>query len=176
MTTLPPTNMTMLAMISTNGARHKPPNLPSPPGSKQSDLIIAPMKRQERQISMPGPNGTADTGPDPLSAVSWPKERVHRHTVEQMGDCVPVVPLLDVIVPQMDDQLVVVLQGLDKFMLVEQGTEVTKITLEDGTPLRAVLREPLPVEQLVLRHFCLLRVCPVCSGKVPIFQLSSAHN
>ena len=34
------------------------------------------------------------------------------------------------------------------FTLVEQGIEVPKITLEDGIPQRAVLREPVPVEQL----------------------------
>ena len=90
----------------------------------------------------------ASPRPDWLSAVSGPLERVQRHTVEQMGDCVPVVPLLDVPVPQLVDQLVVVLQGLDKFTPVEQGIEVPKITLEDGTPQRAVLREQLPVEQL----------------------------
>ena len=50
--------------------------------------------------------------------------------------------------PQLVDQLVVVLQGLDMFTPVEQGIEVSKITLEDGIPQRAVLREPLPVEQL----------------------------
>ena len=32
---------------------------------------------------------------------------------------------------------------------VEQGIEVPKITLEDRIPQRAVLRVPLPVEQLV---------------------------
>ena len=71
------------------------------------------------------------------------------HTVEQMGDCVAVVPSLDVPVPQMVDQPVVVLQGLDMSMPVEQGIEVPKITLEDRIPQRAVLRVPLPVEQLV---------------------------
>ena len=76
-------------------------------------------------------------------------ERVLRHTVEQMGDCVPVVPSLDVPVPQMVDQPVVALQGLDTSMPVEQGIEVPKITLEDRIPQRAVLRMPLPVEQLV---------------------------
>ena len=61
----------------------------------------------------------------------------------------PSVPILDVPVPQMVDQLVVVLQGLDMCVPVEQGIEVPKITLEDGIPQRAVLRAPLPVEQLV---------------------------
>ena len=91
----------------------------------------------------------AGSRPDRLFAVSGPQERVLRHTVEQMGDCVPVVPSLDVPVPQMVDQPVVVLQGLDTSMPVEQGIEVPKITLEDRIPQRAVLRVPLPVEQLV---------------------------
>ena len=38
--------------------------------------------------------------PDRLAGVR-PQERVQRHTVEQLADCVPVVPLLDVPVPQM---------------------------------------------------------------------------
>ena len=46
----------------------------------------------------------AGSWPDRLFAVSGPQERVLRHTVEQMGDCVPVVPSLDVPVPQMVDQ------------------------------------------------------------------------
>ena len=39
----------------------KEQNLPIPPGSVYKDLIRAPIKRQERQISIPGPKGTADT-------------------------------------------------------------------------------------------------------------------
>ena len=35
-----------------------------------------------------------------------PQERVQRHTVEQLADCVRVVPLLDVLVPQTVDQLI----------------------------------------------------------------------
>ena len=60
----------------------------------------------------------------------------------------PSKPILDVPVPQMVDQLVVVLQGPDMSTPVEQGIEVPKITLEEGILQRAVLREPLPVEQL----------------------------
>ena len=86
--------------------------------------------------------------PDRLSAVSGPQERVQRYTVEQMGDCVPGLPALDAPMPQLLDQLVVVLQGLDMFTPVEQGIEVPTITLQDGILQRAVLREPL-VEQLV---------------------------
>ena len=93
----------------------------------------------------------AGSRPDRLFAVSGPQEWVLGHTVEQMGDCVPVVPSLDVPVPQMVDQPVVVLQDLDTSMPVEQGIEVPKITLEDRIPQRAVLRVPLPVEQLAGR-------------------------
>ena len=39
--------------------------------------------------------------PDRLLDVSGPQERVQRRTMEQIIDCVPVVPLLDVPVPQM---------------------------------------------------------------------------
>ena len=79
-----------------------------------------------------------------------PQERVQRHTVEQMTESSVPVPMLDLDspVPQLVDQLVVVLQGLDMFTPVGQGIEVPKITLEDGIQQRAVLREPLPVEQL----------------------------
>ena len=42
-----------------------------------------------------------------------PQERVQRHTVEQLADCVPVVPLLDVPVPQMVDQLMEILENED---------------------------------------------------------------
>ena len=90
----------------------------------------------------------AGSRPDRLSAVSGPQERVQRRSVAQIEVTVPLVPSLDVPVPQMVDQLVVVLQGLDMSTPVEQGIEVSKITLEEGIPQRAVLREPLTVEQL----------------------------
>ena len=89
----------------------------------------------------------ARSRPDRLAAVR-PQEQVQRHTVEQLADCVPVVPLFDVPVPQMVDQLVVVLQGLDKFMPVEEGIEMPKIS-QDSIPQRAVLQAPQLVEQLV---------------------------
>ena len=79
----------------------------------------------------------AGSRPDRLFAVSGPQERVLRHTVEQMGDCVPVVPSLVVLVPQMVDQPVVVLQGLDNR------------SAQDHSRRQDVLRVPLPVEQLV---------------------------
>ena len=54
----------------------------------------------------------AGSRPDRLSAVSRPQERVLRRSVAQIEVTVPSVPILDVPVPQMVDQLVVVLQGL----------------------------------------------------------------
>ena len=55
--------------------------------------------------------------PDRLSAVSGPQERVPRHTVEQIVDIVPVVPLLHVPAPQTVDSVVEVLKILDKWCL-----------------------------------------------------------
>ena len=43
----------------------------------------------------------AGSRPDRLSAVSGPQERVLRHTVEQMADSTPVVPMLDAPVQQL---------------------------------------------------------------------------
>ena len=51
--------------------------------------------------------------PDRLLDVSGPKERVQRRIMEQIVNCVPVVPLLDAPVPQTVDQVVEVLRPLD---------------------------------------------------------------
>ena len=69
--------------------------------------------------------------PDRLLAASGPQERALRHTVEQLADCVTVVPLLDSPVPQVVDQLVDVLKFFNK-SLAEQVVEVPKIALQDG--------------------------------------------
>ena len=82
--------------------------------------------------------------PDRLAPVSGPQERVQRHIVEQPVDPVRGLPVLDAPVPQVE-QLVEVLIGADD----EQLIEVPKLAQEDGAPLRAVLREPQVVEQLV---------------------------
>ena len=88
--------------------------------------------------------------PDRFIPVSGPQERVPRHTVEQLVDCVPIVPLLDAPLPQIVEQLVEVLKIIDTLVLdVEQVIEVPTIVLEDGVPRRAELREPRVVEQLV---------------------------
>ena len=86
--------------------------------------------------------------PDRLLDVSGLQERVQRRTMEQIVDCVPVVPLLDAPVPQTVDQLVEVLRPLDT-VVPEQVIEAPKITLHDAIPQRAVLRVPQMAEQLV---------------------------
>ena len=70
-----------------------------------------------------------------------PQERVQRHTVEELVDCVPVVPLLDVLVPQMVDQMVDVLKLLD-VAIPEQVIAVPKIP-QDSIPQRAVFEPQL---------------------------------
>ena len=57
MSTLLQTDMPQPTMFP-NPIRQKPSKTPS---KVQSDLIRAPMNRHERQISMLGPRGTADT-------------------------------------------------------------------------------------------------------------------
>ena len=87
--------------------------------------------------------------PDRLSAVSGPQERVPRHTVEQIVDIVPVVPLLHVPAPQTVDSVVEVLKILDKSLPdVEQVIEVPKI-LQHTVLQRSSLQEPQMVDQLV---------------------------
>ena len=71
------------------------------------------------------------------------------HTAEQMVDSAPVVPILDILVPLMVEQLVDVLQFFDAlFPVVEQVIDVPKIILEDIPP-RISVREPQLAEQLV---------------------------
>ena len=87
--------------------------------------------------------------PDQLSAVSGPQEWVQRHTVEQMADGAPVLPMLDAPVPLVVEQPVEVLKILDNSLTdVEQVIEVPKIILHQ-VPQCAVPREPQPAEQLV---------------------------
>ena len=86
--------------------------------------------------------------PDRMPTLSGPQERDLRRTVQQIVD-VPLVPLLDDPVPQMVEQLPDVLRFFDLLLPVpEQVIEVPKILLDD-VPVRAVLRDPQLVEQLV---------------------------
>ena len=66
--------------------------------------------------------------PDPLAGVR-PKEQVTRHTVEQIIDSAPGLPMLDAPVPQTVDQLVVVLLFFDTFLPVvaEQVVEAPSL-------------------------------------------------
>ena len=86
--------------------------------------------------------------PDGLFDVSGPQERVQRRTMEQIVDCVPVVSLLDVPVPQVVDQLEEVLKIVDNHV-PEQVIDVPKITSHDVILQRVVLRVPQMAEQLV---------------------------
>ena len=70
-------------------------------------------------------------------------------TVEQVAVYAPMVQILDAPVPQLVEQLPDVLRFFDLLLPVpEQVIEVPKILLDD-VPVRAVLREPQLVEQLV---------------------------
>ena len=84
--------------------------------------------------------------PAPLLEVR-PQERVQQHTVEQIVDPVPLVPLLHDVVPQMVEQLVDILAPLD-FRVAEQVIEVPKIVCPPRAA-RTVLRAPQTAEQLV---------------------------
>ena len=107
------------------------------PGTRYHDLD---------DVSVPELGGSR---PDRLSAVSGPQERVQRHTVEQMADGAPVLPMLEAPVPLMVEQLVEVLKILDNSLPdVEQVIEVPKI-FSDVIPSRSSVSEPQLAEQLV---------------------------
>ena len=86
--------------------------------------------------------------PDRLAGVR-PQERVQQHFVDQFVDTASALPILDVPVPLMGEQLVDVLRFFDTLCPVaEQVIDVPKISLED-IPARRLCREPKLVEQLV---------------------------
>ena len=115
------------------------PEAPTPqePGTRFHDLD---------DVSVPELGGSRL---DRLPAVSGPQERVQRHTVEQMADGAPVLPMLEAPVPLMVEQLVEVLKILDNSLPdVEQVIEVPKI-FSDVIPSRSSVSEPQLAEQLV---------------------------
>ena len=86
--------------------------------------------------------------PDRLAGVR-PQERVQQHPVDQIVDTAPAMPILDVPVPLMGEQLVDVLRFFNTLCPVaEQVIDVPKISLED-IPARRLCRVPQLVEQLV---------------------------
>ena len=90
----------------------------------------------------------AGSRPDRLASVR-PQERVQQDPVDQVVDTAPALPILDVPVPLMGEQLVDVLRFFDTLMPdPEQVIDVPKISLED-IPARRLCREPQLVEQLV---------------------------
>ena len=84
--------------------------------------------------------------PDRLSEV-MPQDRDLRRTVDQIVDAVPGFPALDVPVPQMVDQPVVLLAAFDVLVL-EQVIELPKMSTPTRCP-RTVLSVPQTAEQLV---------------------------
>ena len=91
----------------------------------------------------------AGSRPDRLSAVSGPQERVLRRTVEQIVDCVPVVPLLHTSEPQMVDSVVDVLKILDHSLPGGKAGKAHQGALALYAPCPPSLPEPQVVEQLV---------------------------
>ena len=86
--------------------------------------------------------------PDRLAGVR-PQERIQQHSADQIVDTAPALPILDVPVPLMGEQLVDVLHFFDTLCPVAvQVIDVPKISLED-IPARRLCREPQLVEQLV---------------------------
>ena len=89
--------------------------------------------------------------PAPLSEVAGWHDRVERHTGEHIDEICPCVPILDVPVPQMGEQLVNFFRFLDVQSPVEQVIDLPKI-LEDSIQQRLVDRDsrvPQMAEQLV---------------------------
>ena len=73
----------------------------------------------------------AGSRPDRLASVRS-QERVHRHTVEQIGDSAPFLSSLDVPLTLMGEQLVDGLRFFDTLLCVaEQVIDVPKIFVED---------------------------------------------
>ena len=93
----------------------------------------------------------AGSRPDGLSAVSGPQERVLRRTVEQIVDCVPVVPLFHTSEPQMVDSVVDVLKILDHSLPGGKAGKATRVPwlFMRHAPPRSSLPEPPVVEQLM---------------------------
>ena len=92
---------------------------------------------------------TEGARPDRLAGVR-PQERDQRHTVEQIVDAVPLVPLLDDPVPQTVEQLQDVLQFFDRLMPdPEQVIEVPKISSPSRHCQRRVRFAEQTAEQLV---------------------------
>ena len=114
---------------------------PEDPHSQAAGTVCYPLDVDDVPVA-------GGSRPDCLLDVSGPQERVQWHTLEQIDDSVPVVPLLHTFVPQTVDQQVEVLRLIDT-VVPEQVIDVPKITSQDVIPQRAVLRVPQMAEQLV---------------------------
>ena len=98
----------------------------------------------------PPPQGSR---PPCLGEPRGPQERIQQRTMEQLADVVPMVQILDVLVPQVVDQLHDIMRFFDSLLPVpEQVFEVSKILLDDvpmRTTVRTAVRDTRLAEQLV---------------------------
>ena len=106
-----------------------------------------PPQRELCQLFEEGPGGRRQPS---LGEPPGPQARVLRQTVEPIIESFVPVPMVDVPVPQMVDQLSEVVKFFVTLPVVaEQVIEVPTITLEDTIPQRSPLRAPQLAEQLV---------------------------
>ena len=84
-----------------------------------------------------------------MRTLSGPQEQVLGHTMDQIVDAVPSVPILDDPAPQMVEQLQDIMSSFDTLLPVpEQVIEVPKIFPVD-VPVRTTVRDTQLAEQLV---------------------------
>ena len=107
----------------------------------RSGRLLLPSQSSSSFEEEPG-----DARPDRLCEVR-PQDRDLRRTVDQIVDAVSGLPALDVPVPQMVDQPLVLLAAFDVFV-PEQVIEVPKMSTPTRCP-RTVLSIPQTAEQLV---------------------------
>ena len=85
--------------------------------------------------------------PAPLPEVADWEGNVEQHVVEDLGELAPLVQILDLLVPQMVENVTDTLRILD-LPIAEQVIEVPKISCSP-CPLRSLVPEPQTAEQLV---------------------------
>ena len=106
--------------------------------------------------------------PDRLAGVR-PQERVQQHFVDQFVDAASALPILDVPVPLMGEQVVVVLHFFDALIPVaEQVIEVPKIIIERIPPRTLVRDTQLLVEVPTIVSYSLLQLIMEQNVDIPV--------
>ena len=103
-----------------------------------------------------------------------PQDRVERHHGEHIDEICPLVPILDVPVPQMGAQVVEFMHAIDT-AIPEQVMEVPRLS-PDRIPQRSLDRRPQSAEQLVevpTEHFY---VYLVVASKFPYAATDYLHS